>query len=185
MRCILLLFLLPFLTITFVSAQEAEQEFTWRALINPSHRHLVTLINNSLPTVNTADQFLILALKGANEDFTLSELETIVNISAGYGERTEEIALLLTEWLREDHPIYKAKSPTNVGQFRGYLLASLSKYPPNEELYGYVKFELTFSNHAYNLTAAAITARNFNNHSTEIVKLMLPYLSLFKRGFQG
>lgn len=89
---------------------------------------------------------------------------------------SSQASVSLTKWLREDHPVYKGKSATDVDRLRGFLLSSLGKFPPNEELYGYVKSELLFAGHVYNVAAAAATARNFPERSAEIIQLVEPYL---------
>ena len=82
----------------------------------------------------------------------------------------------MANWLRENHPIYAGKSATEANQFRGYLLYLLADGPPNAELLSYVKNELLFAGHAFNLAAAAHAAKIFKAQAPDLVALLLPFL---------
>ena len=127
-------------------------------------------------TLNSVDTVMQNAINIADETFSLSELTNLVNICSKYCYKSPDISLSLTGWLREDHPIYKGKTPTEANQFRAFLLSSLGKFPPNEEMYKYVKSELLFSDHTINIAAAAATAKNFPGKSAELIPLMEPFL---------
>src|SRR4051812_41062305 len=123
------------------------------------------------------DSIMQQAIRTANETSSSSDLTSIVNTSTEYCNKSFDISALLTKWLREDHPIYNKRTPTDMNQFRAFLLASLSKFPPREEIYKYVKSELLFADHSINIAAAAVGARNFPDKSAELVPLMELYLS--------
>jgi cytochrome oxidase Cu insertion factor (SCO1/SenC/PrrC family) len=123
-----------------------------------------------------AETVLLRKIQVADKELSTDKLVGIINNCHDKYANSKAIAQALTKWLGEDHPIYEGKSATEVDRFRGYLLSSLSKFPPNEELYGYVKAELSFAGHVYNAAAAAVTARNFPEKSDELIVLMQPYL---------
>jgi cytochrome oxidase Cu insertion factor (SCO1/SenC/PrrC family) len=123
------------------------------------------------------DPIMQQAIREAKETSSLSDLTSIVNTCAEYCNKSAGISALLTEWLREDNPIYNKRTPTDVNQFRAFLLASLKKFPPSAEIYKYVKSELVFADHSINIAAAAATAGNFPDKSAELIPLMEPYLS--------
>ena len=116
------------------------------------------------------------ALDVADQSFKLHELTTLVGICREYCWASNDIAKALINLLRENHPVYDGRSPIETSQFRGFLMASLQYFPPQEELYRYVKAELTFSNHSYTIAAGAAAARKFNNHAAELVPLLEFYL---------
>src|SRR3954468_2396591 len=111
-------------------------------------------------TMNVSDSAMLREIKIADQQLSIEELTGIINACAEKYSKSLSISEALTKWLREDHRIYEGKSATEVDRFRGFLLASLSKLPPTEELYACVKAELTFGGHVYNIAAAAITARS-------------------------
>ena len=105
---------------------------------------------------------MLQTINSANEHIQNAELTAIVQTCATRFSKSTFIGSGLTHWLNERHPIYANKTPTDVNQFRGFLLSSLSQFPPNDELLKYVKSELLFSGHAFNIAAAAAqAARNF------------------------
>jgi cytochrome oxidase Cu insertion factor (SCO1/SenC/PrrC family) len=116
------------------------------------------------------------AIHAANGSFTLSELSGVVRTSSECCRQSEAVSRALTEWLRESHPIYAGRLPTEASQFRGFLLASLGSFPPNEELYSYLKTEFLFPGHPFSIAAAAIAARSFPGKSEELVPLMESFL---------
>ena len=149
----------------------------WKALIKLSDIHLKKIIENKDKSSLSAEDVMKKTITIADEDFSLRELTSIVNICSAYCNTSTDISASLVKLLREDHPIYKNKTPTEVNQFRAFLLASLSKFPPSEEIYKYVKAELLFADHTINIAAASVTARNFPEKSSELIPLMEPFLS--------
>jgi hypothetical protein len=127
-------------------------------------------------TLTRSDSVILHDIKIADKDYSSAELVRIINTCCEKYSGSLDISNALTKWLREDHSIYQGKSATEVDRMRGFLLASLSKFPPNEELYGYVRAELLFGGHVYNVAAAAVAARVFPEKSEELIKLMSPYL---------
>lgn len=127
-------------------------------------------------SVRAPESVLVQAVAACNSSSSLSELAGIVEACSKY-PASAEISLALTGWLRENHPIYADRLPTEANQFRGYLLAALEKFPPGLELYQYVKSELVFAGHAFNIAAAASTARSFPDKAAELIPLMEPFLS--------
>src|SRR6476469_9936142 len=149
----------------------------WKALIKLSDIHLKKIIENKDKSSLSAEDVMKKTITIVDEDFSLRELTSIVNICSAYCNKSTDISASLVKLLREDHPIYKNKTPTEVNQFRAFLLASLSKFPPSEEIYKYVKAELLFADHTINIAAASVTARNFPEKSSELIPLMDPFLS--------
>jgi cytochrome oxidase Cu insertion factor (SCO1/SenC/PrrC family) len=156
-----------------VYSQSNQKE--WRHFIKSSDIHLKNIAekNTALASIDSIMQKVI---SSADETFSMNELTTIVNICSKYCNNSTDISMSLTGLLREDHPIYNNKTPIDVNQFRSFLLSSLSNFPPNDELYKYVKSELLFADHSINIAAAAKTARNFPGKSSELIPLMEPFL---------
>ena len=156
-----------------VYSQSNQKE--WRYFIKSTDTHLKNFIENN-SALTSIDSIMQKVVSSADETFSLNELTTIVNICSKYCNSSADISLSLTKLLREDQPIYNNKTPTNVNQFRAFLLSSLSNFPPNDEMYKYVKSELLFADHSINIAAAAKTARNFPGKSSELIPLMEPFL---------
>lgn len=156
---------------------QVSKQKEWMDLIKSSDFHLKNAIVNKGAELTSVDSVMQKVISAADQTFLLQELTTIVNICSEYFNGSDDISLSLTGWLKESHPIYATRTPTEANQFRGFLLSSLSKFPPNDELYKYVKYELLFGGHAFNIAAAAAVAKNFTDQSQEIIPLMEPYLS--------
>jgi cytochrome oxidase Cu insertion factor (SCO1/SenC/PrrC family) len=122
-----------------------------------------------------ADPALVRAIVVADGSYSLAQLTGIVE-ACNKRPPSAEIARALTGWLRENHPIYADRLPTESNQFRGYLLSALRGFPPNAELCQYVKSELSFAGHPFNIAAAAATARSFPDHAAELIPLLEPFL---------
>src|SRR3982751_359589 len=82
-----------------------------------------------------ADSSLLRNIKLADQQLSIDELVTIINTCTNKDSGSVEIGQALADWLREDHPIYKGKTATEVDRFRGFLLSSLAAFPPNPEVY--------------------------------------------------
>jgi cytochrome oxidase Cu insertion factor (SCO1/SenC/PrrC family) len=123
-----------------------------------------------------ADSSLSSLIYAAGHTYTIGQLADIAARCSAQGKLPAETALALTLWLRENHPIYTGKSPIEVKQFRGYLMYLLAHGPPNDELYGYVKNELLFAEHVFNVATAAHAAKIFSHHAPELVALLNPLL---------
>ena len=154
---------------------QLNQQKQWRYFIKSSDSHLRNLTDNE-SAFATVDAVMQKVINSADQTFSIKELTTIVNICTRYCNTSSEISLSLSGLLRENHPIYNDKTPTEVNQFRSFLLASLSNLPPNEEIYKYVKSELQFGEHSINIAAAAKTAKNFPDKASELIPLMEPFL---------
>lgn len=115
-------------------------------------------------------------IQRADQAFSFSELSAIINFCSIHCNRSAEISRALTEWLRESNNIYTGKSSSQSNQFRVFLLYSLSRFKPNDELYRYIKYELQFADYGYNIAAAAYTARNFESKAAELIGLFEPFL---------
>jgi cytochrome oxidase Cu insertion factor (SCO1/SenC/PrrC family) len=167
--------------ICLISVEKGYNQYSkqkgWINLIKFSDNHVKDIIVNEGGTSMSVDSTMQKAINEANGTFSLSELTHIVNICSAYCNTSAGIALSLTKWLREDHPIYDKRSPIDANQFRAFLLASLGHFSPNEEIYKYVKSELIFADHGISIAAAAATARNFRNKAAELVPLMEPFLT--------
>src|SRR6266487_594701 len=173
----LLLLIIICLTSFYKSYGQYNQQKGWKDLIKSSDNPLKNIIVNKGVKLSSVDTIMQKAISTADETFSLSELTTIVNICSEYCNTSPGISISLTKWLRENHPIYNNRTPTDANQFRAFLLSSLSKFPVNEEIYEYVKSELLFTDHTINIAAAAATARNFPDKAAELVPLMEPFLS--------
>jgi len=164
------------MTSFYLSYSQNSQQ-SWKILIKLDNDLKNIASNKSAtpmsPAVDTIMQNIINA---ADKNFSLKELTTIVNVCSEYFYKSANISLSLAGWLREDHSIYKDKTPTEANQFRAFLLSSLCKFPANEEIFRYVKSELLFADHTINIAAAAATAKNFPDKSTELIPLMEPFL---------
>jgi len=165
------------LNLFFYSYSQYKSTKEWKALIKSSDIHLKKIIDNKDESSASAETVMKKTITLADETFSLRELTSIVNICCAYCNTSTDVSASLVKLLREDHAIYKNKTPTEVNQFRAFLLASLSKFPPSEEIYKYVKSELLFADHAINIAAASATARNFPDKSSELIPLMEPFLN--------
>jgi len=116
------------------------------------------------------------AIAAGDGALTLSELTTVVQIGLACCRGSAEVSGALTRWLRESHPIYAGRLPSEASQFRGFLLVALGGFRPSAELYSYVKTELLFAGHAFGIAAAAVAARGFADRADELVPLMEPFL---------
>jgi len=76
------------------------------------------------------EEAMLRTIQQADEKLPMDELARIVNLCTACCNSSSQVSVSLTKWLREDHPIYKGKSATDVDRFRGFLLYSLSKFPP-------------------------------------------------------
>ncbi len=124
----------------------------------------------------TNEDTLRATIRSANASSTLDELNTVVRNASTCCKASPSISRELSHWLRESHPIYSGRLPTDARQFRGFLLASLGAFVPNDELYGYVKSEFHFGGHAFDIAAAAVASRSFAARADELLPLMEPYL---------
>lgn len=132
----------------------------------------VTLIANQGHARSVIDD-----IRAANASTPVTELTSIVRNATACCNASPEVSLALTDWLRENHPIYAERRPSETAQFRGFLLASLGAFPPNERLLGYVRAELVFAVDARTVAAAAVAARSMSDHADEIVPLMETFLN--------
>ncbi|HEX2645218.1 MAG TPA: SCO family protein [Thermoanaerobaculia bacterium] len=121
-------------------------------------------------------QDLEAAIHQAGGATSLNELVAVVRDASASCSTSPAVAGALTGWLREDHPLYAGRRPTETSQFRGFLLASLGSFPPNDDLYGYVRAELSFGGHSFPIATAAIAARRFPERAAELVPLLEPFL---------
>jgi protein SCO1/2 len=174
MRLILLIVI--FLISLSLGYGQNSQQKRWKDLISSSGGGLKNIVTNKSVPLTTVGTIMQDVISAADETFGLSELTTVVNLCSEYCNKSTDVSLSLAGWLREDHPIYKDKTPTDANQFRAFLLSSLSKFPANEEIYKYVKYELLFADHTINIAAAAVAARNFPDKSAELMPLLEPFL---------
>ena len=167
-----------FLTLFYPGYSQTNQIKEWKDLVKSGNLS-EDVKDNKIIAHASMDSIIHETINKANETSSISELTSIVSIctESEYYSKSSGISELLTKWLREDHPIYNKRTPTDVNQFRAFLLASLKKLPPSEGIYKYVKSELMFADHSINIAAAAATARNFPDSSAELIPLMEPYLS--------
>ena len=117
------------------------------------------------------------AIASATNTYSLQDLTEIVRAAVTSCNQSTDIATLLVGWMKENHRIYSGRLPSSSNQFRAFLLASLSRFPPTEDIYQYVKAELLFPSHAINIAAAALTAKNFPERSDELIPLLEPFLT--------
>ncbi len=115
-------------------------------------------------------------IPGASASTSLDDLTNIVRAATACCSQSTAVAGALTRWMRENHPIYAGRLPSEASQFRGFLLASLAAFPPSDELYGYVKSELQFGGHPFVIAAAAVAARGFAEKSDDLLPLLERYL---------
>jgi len=165
-----------FLTLFYPGYGQTNQIKEWKDLVK-SGSLSEDVKNKEGISSASMDPIMQQAIREAKETSSLGDLTSIVNTCAEYCNKSVDISALLTEWLREDNPIYNKRTPTDVNQFRAFLLASLKQLPPSAEIYKYVKSELLFADHSINIAAAAATAGNFPDKSAELIPLMEPYLS--------
>lgn len=116
------------------------------------------------------------AIRTANGSTSVRELTSIVRDAAACCSASPEISSALTDWLRENHPIYADRAPSETAQVRSFVLAALGAFPPNDRLLGYVRAELTFAADARTIAAAAVAARRMSDSAEELVPLMEPFL---------
>jgi len=137
----------------------------------------IVLIARSGAAVADSDEAVLQrAISSADRSLSMRELTRMVREAAQCCNQSAVLSAALTAWLRESHPIYADRLPSEAAQFRGFLLAALGAFPPNEELYRYVKGELMFGGHAFAIAAAAVTARSFAERADELLPLMGPFL---------
>lgn len=127
------------------------------------------------PVLPATEPELVRTIATSGSSCTTLELTRLVEACSEY-PASAEISAALTGWLRENHPVYAGKTPTEANQFRVYLLAALGKFRPSPQLSQYVKSELLFTGHPFNIAAAASTARSFPEEAAELVPLLEPFL---------
>ena len=132
MRSILLM--LIFVTSLYTGYSQHNKQKDWKDLIKASDSHLKKIIVGNSFSSSSVDIVMQNVISLADRTFLLSELITVVNICSEYCNKSTIISVSLTGWLKESHPIYANRTPTEANQFRGFVLSSLSKFPPNEEL---------------------------------------------------
>jgi cytochrome oxidase Cu insertion factor (SCO1/SenC/PrrC family) len=116
------------------------------------------------------------AIRAAGASSAMGELTALVRTASACCESSVPVSNALSQWLRENHPIHAGRLPTETSQFRGFLTASLSAFPPNKELYLSVRSDFLFGGHAFNIAAAAVAARSFPDKSEELLPLMERFL---------
>lgn len=121
-------------------------------------------------------QALEAEIGAADGSLSLDRLVALVRMSSAHCRSSPAVSAALTGWLREDHPLYAGRTPTEASQFRGFLMASLGAFPPNADLYGYVRSELLFGGHVFGIATAAVAARSFPDRAAELVPLLEPFL---------
>ncbi|MEJ0101747.1 MAG: hypothetical protein WDO19_03910 [Bacteroidota bacterium] len=156
--------------------QYATAQKSWTDVFNSRDTHLKNIIRLNSLQINSPEEFVRVVNESADNTYSIAELTTVVRMARDYCNDSKETGLLLTGWLREDHKIYKDKTPTETNQFRSFLLASLAAFPPNDNLYQYIKSELLFPSHAINIAAASLCAGNFPQNAGELISLMEPFL---------
>jgi cytochrome oxidase Cu insertion factor (SCO1/SenC/PrrC family) len=122
------------------------------------------------------ENYLQRLIAQADNTFSFNQLLYIIECCADDFSCSLNISAGLTDWLRENHSIYKGKGSIGVNQFRGFLIYSLKKFIPTPALLKYIKSELTYSDRQYNLTAAAATSANFSSNAEELIPLLKPLL---------
>jgi protein SCO1/2 len=149
----------------------------WQDLVGPSQVHLRAVVESRSAATESVETIMQRAIAAGDRTFTVGELTTIVRISVACCHQSAALSGSLTGWLRENHPIYAGRLPTEASQFRGFLLSSLGAFPTNDELYGYVRAEFLFGGHAFGIAAAAVAARSFSDRADDLVPLMEPFLA--------
>jgi cytochrome oxidase Cu insertion factor (SCO1/SenC/PrrC family) len=124
----------------------------------------------------SAESTMLGVIRNSEGSLSLTDLTATVRVSLACCNRSLAISTALAGWLRENHPIHSGRRPSDVVQFRAFLLAALGAFPPSAELYGYVKTELVFGGHPSGIAAAAVAARSFPERSEDLLPLMEPYL---------
>jgi len=158
--------------LSFTAVAQPSTQPGWWSTLQPSDVHLHKLASTTIPAARAMEQ----ALAMADHSFQLDELTTLVNICKEYCNTSNSVTKGLIGLLRENHPVYNGRSPIETNQLRGFVIASLRHFPPQEELFQYVKAELTFSVHPYSIAAAAAAARKFDNHASVLIPLLELYL---------
>src|SRR6059058_3494051 len=116
MRSILLIVIS--LNLLYCGYGQYNQQKKWKELIKSKDFHLKKYIDNKDQAFTSVDVLMKKAINAADETFSLPELTSIVNICSRYCNNSPDISISLVKLLREDHPIYKDKTPTEVNQFR-------------------------------------------------------------------
>ncbi|HEY6974694.1 MAG TPA: SCO family protein [Chitinophagaceae bacterium] len=171
-----LIFLIVICLTSFYQDYSQNNQQKWKELVKSGDLKKIVSDKSIAPASTAVDTIMESAISEADENFSLTELTMIVNFCSEYCYKSTHISQALAGWLRENHSIYKDKTPTDANQFRAFLLSSLSRFPGNEEIYKYVKSEILFSDHTINIAAAAATAKNFPDKSAELIPLMEPFL---------
>ncbi|HEY0140415.1 MAG TPA: SCO family protein [Thermoanaerobaculia bacterium] len=119
---------------------------------------------------------MLRTIREARASRPLDALTAVVRQATACCADSAAVGGALTAWLREDHPLYAGRLPYEAAQFRGFLLASMAAFPPDEERYGYLKAELQFPAHPFSIAAAAVAARRFPDRADELLPLFEPFL---------
>lgn len=142
-----------------------------------------TLYGNTEQGSSRLKDALLDIIHKADHTASLNQLASVVKFCSEHYRGNAVISAALLPWLRENHPVYTNKSPTEVNQFRGFLLYSMVNFSPSEVLYTYVKNDLQVRSHLFNIAAAAYAAKLFTSKA-ELVDMLNPFLeNSFQDGY--
>src|SRR5437764_5715711 len=111
----LVLLTVMFLTLFYICYSQTNQQKELKVNLN---NILQGIKDNQAIAPAAIDSLMQEAINKANETTSISDLTGIVNTCAAYCNTSSVVSASLTNWLREDHPIYNKRTPTDVNQFR-------------------------------------------------------------------
>jgi len=127
-------------------------------------------------TAATDDRSLVAAIQAAGPSTPVADLTATVRHASACCRDSAVVATALAGWLHEGSAIYAHRRPTEATQFRSFLMATLGAFPPNDELFRYVRAALLFPDHPLDVAAAAVAARAFPRRAAELTPLMIRFL---------
>ncbi|HJZ80951.1 MAG TPA: hypothetical protein VKD91_11415, partial [Pyrinomonadaceae bacterium] len=97
------------------------------------------------------------------------EFAKLIGALAANPDRREE----LTDWLREDHPVYDQRGTTTVARMRGWILLALARTGVSENFLLFVLEELDNGIDPYLVAAAACALRSSETPSAAFAPILM------------
>jgi cytochrome oxidase Cu insertion factor (SCO1/SenC/PrrC family) len=113
----------------------------------------------------SSEEEIIFKLQNVSHSTTFGELSQLLNeCKLNYGSSVK-VVTLLSEWLRENHTIYRGKGYIEVMQFRAFLIYTFSFFVSDSTVLKYLIYELNYSDNNNIIAACLHTARIYNDSS--------------------